>query len=68
MYGKPAPEVAIDTDNYLPPAPKDANDEETASWCGPVSGPWDPLLCGTGGMAVIAYKRSYCCACLNVCA
>ena len=35
VYDKPAPEVAIDTDNFLPPAPKDVDDEETASWCGP---------------------------------
>ena len=32
MFGKPAPEASIDMDTFLPPAPKDANDEETASW------------------------------------
>jgi hypothetical protein len=34
VYGKPAPEATIDTENFLASAPKDADDEEAASWCG----------------------------------
>lgn len=44
VYGKPAPETAIDSESFLPPAPKDAADEETASWCGRLA-PWHPGYC-----------------------
>lgn len=32
VYGKPAPEVTLDEKKFLPPAPKDSDDEEAESW------------------------------------